>query len=350
MVDSPAIPDRIETEQYSELLRLAEEKLMESYPRDKTYEEYAKRFRYFLSWCDDREDVDPWDPERNDLANWTDHMNGNRSVQDINNRLTGVRNAYKVLMRQNVVDGDSEEHEIFEFSISDEVQKAKGGVPTQREVAANEAGPRVQYETISPEEYQKLLENVNHPRFRNQLICKMMWQLQLRSEEITTIKLDHIYDDENLIVIKDAKKNSADDDLWYDNYYKDDLQFMLDEWRDKRREDLAPAMAEESDYLLLSHQSPKLKPSTVTGIVREAAKNAGINVKMTTDAKGDTRWMVSSHTLRRSSATYIANKTDYPLHMLADDLNHRSVDTTRDRYVRTDDEERRKRRQSIDEL
>jgi hypothetical protein len=36
--------------------------------------------------------------------------------------------------------------------------------------------------------------------------------------------------------------------------------------------------------------------------------------------------------------------------MLSDDLNHRSVDTTKERYVRDDPEERRSKRDNIDIL
>ncbi|WP_049892369.1 tyrosine-type recombinase/integrase [Haloquadratum walsbyi] len=79
-----------------------------------------------------------------------------------------------------------------------------------------------------------------------------------------------------------------------------------------------------------------MRPEHVSRIIRTAVKRAGIQEKMYEDRERRTRWKITSHTLRRSAASYLANKTGYPLHMLASDLNHRSVDTTGDRYVRED--------------
>ena len=215
-----------------------------------------------------------------------------------------------------------------------------------------------------------MLKHVPNPRTRNELILKLMWSLMIRAREVTTIELNHIYQHENRIRIKDAKKNSGDSDQWFDAYYKEDLTYLLNRWKDSERHNLNSKAWPENhkeatgkQYLFLTHQKLQMSPSHISKLVKKSAnradrangiepeEDAGIQRKIGTDASGQrSRWKVTAHTLRRSAASYLANKTDYPIHMLADDLNHRSVDTTRDKYIREDKDERRKRRQAIDEL
>ena len=350
----------IDTEQYEDLKNKANEKLLGEHSKDSTREFYTKRFRYWLSWCDDRDDVDPWNPEKDDVKNYVRWLKSeDSSNRKIEHRVRGIRGTYRILVEENTVDNNPADN-YFPSDFLDST--VRGNAQNERTIAENKQGPRANFDTIEPEEFEKLLENVEAPRFRNQLICKMMWQLMLRSEQITMIEIGdegdeedkdfpvHIDYDDNRVDLQDNKKDVGDNDYWYEGYFKDDVKFMLQKWIEDKREQLAPSMAKESDYLFITHQREQMRPEYVSRIIKTAAKRAGIQEKMYEDGKGRTRWKITSHTLRRSAATYLANKTDYPLHMLASDLNHRSVDTTRDRYVRTDDEERKKRRQEIDEL
>lgn len=349
--------DFIDTEQYKKLKNTANEKLLGEYSNDNTRKFYTKRFRYWLAWCDDRDDVDPWDAEKDDVANyvrWLKKQESSSRKQE--HRVRGIRGTYDVLVEENVVESNPAE-DYFPSEFLDSTKR--GNAQNQRTVAENKQGPYANFDTISPEEFEKLLENVEAPRFRNQLICKMMWQLKLRSEQITMIKIGdeshnrfplHIDFEQNSVDLQDNKKDIEAEDYWYRGYFKDYLKFMLKKWIEDKRQQLAPSMSESSDYLFITHQSKQMRPEHISRIIKTAGKNAGIQEKMYEDGEGRTRWKVTSHTLRRSVATYLANKTDYPLHMLASDLNHRSVETTRDRYVREDDEERKKRRQEIDEL
>jgi integrase/recombinase XerD len=278
------------------------------------------------------------------------------SSRKLEHRVRGIRGMYKVLVEENIVNTNPAE-DYFPSEFLDSTNR--GNAQNERTIAENRQGPHANFDTITPEEFEKLLENVEAPRFRNQLICKMMWQLMLRSEQITMIEIGdesnsrfplHIDSENNRVDLQDNKKDVEADDYWYEGYFKDDVKFMLRKWIEDKRRQLGPSMAESSDYLFITHQKEQMRPEHISRIIKTAAKNAGIQEKMYEDSEGRTRWKVTSHTLRRSAATYLANKTDYPLHMLASDLNHRSVETTRDRYVRENNEERKKRRQEISEL
>lgn len=333
---------RIETQKYSDLEKDVNEILLDEYSNEDTRAFHQNRFRYWLSWCDNRDDVDPYAPTVDDCQNYVRYLKrDDSSNRKIVHRIRSVRVVYTILVQENVVNNNpASDYHKEDF--------LDGREANEREVAENRE--RKNFSTITPDEYEKLLENVPAPRVRNQLVCKLMWQLHLRSEEVTTIRLEDIVDSDNLIHIKDAKKDETDKDLWFEAYYKDDLQTLLDIWRDRRREQIHKSIADDSEYLLITDQNPKMRSEHVSRIVKNSARKAGIQEKMYEDGQGRSRWKVTAHTLRRSSATYIANKTDYPIHMLSNDLNHRSVDTTKDKYVRDDPEERKRRRQGIDEL
>nr|WP_281172087.1 tyrosine-type recombinase/integrase [Haloplanus natans] len=121
----------------------------------------------------------------------------------------------------------------------------------------------------------------------------------------------------------------------------ENLDYLTCEWVEKQRQSYAPAA--DSDYLFLTQQKPKMRPSYISRIVKEQAKEAGVNEPITEDANGNTRWLVTANTFRHSMASHSANGTQpadpngdgIPVHMLAKVLGHRKLDTTM-KYVSTD--------------
>lgn len=345
MSNKGSIPDRIETDQYGDLLEKAKDSLLKEYPNtEETRKFHSKRFRYWLSWCDDRDDVDPWNPVLNDVDNYIRFLKGDgSSKRKIEHRVRAIRITYDILVQENEVSNNPAK-DYFASDFLDDIPI------NERKVAENEQAGDENYDTIEPKEYEKMLENVPSPRLRNQLILKCLWTLMLRAEQVVQIRIGDIYPDENRMYLRDNKKDSNDRDYRYNVFYKDDFSYLLERWLDTGRENLAPSMS-DSEYLFISHQSEQMKKESITEIVRQSAENAGVQEVMYVDGKGDSRYKITAHTLRRSCATHLANKVDsYPIHMLSNDLNHRSVDTTIDAYVRGDPEERRNKRQEIDVL
>jgi len=355
--------DRLDTEEYTDLLQRAKELIHSEYKKEGTIDGYSKRFRYFLSWCDDRDDVDPYNISEDDLKNYIRYLKGNQSPHSISARVVALSSTYDILIQENIAESNPAKG----FNTEGELNF---GLTNQRTIAENRQGPNTNYDTITPEEFELMLKHVPNPRTRNELMLKMMWSLMIRAREVTTIELQHIHQDDNKIQIKDTKKNVSDKDQWFDAYYKDDLTYLLNRWINSERHNLCKhawpqnhEKANDEQYLFVTDQQAKMDPSHVSRIVKRSANRAdkalgiepeaekGIQRKIATDASGKrSRWKVTAHTLRRSAATHLANKTDYPLHMLADDLNHRSVDTTREKYIREDKEERKRRRKNIEIL
>lgn len=338
-----AIPNRIETDEYQDLLNKADEYLMGEYPKEESRDFYSKRFRYWLSWCDESS-ANPSSSTLDDVKSYIrDLRRQDSSNRKIVHRVRAVRKTYEILVEEDVVDNNP----ASDYYRSDFLDSNPINI---RKVAENKQAGDENYDTIEPDEYEKMLQNVPSPRLRNQLILKCLWTLMLRVEQVVQIRLGDIYLDENRMYLRDNKKDANDEDYRYDVFYPDDFSYLLERWLDSNREDLAPSMA-DSEYLFISHQSKQMKKESITDIVRTSAERAGVQEEMYVDGKGDSRYKVTSHTLRRSCATYLANKCDdYPIHMLSNDLNHRSVDTTIDAYVRDDPEERRDKRDNIDIL
>jgi Phage integrase family. len=98
---------------------------------------------------------------------------------------------------------------------------AAASVPTRKTAIAH-----------SPEEMEKMIENVPDPVFRNQVLYKILGQTGCRPEEVDNIRLKDVTGDElwdnNRIRIRASKTQ--------DNRtvrYNDSLSFYLTQWIEK---------------------------------------------------------------------------------------------------------------------
>jgi integrase/recombinase XerD len=194
---------------------------------------------------------------------------------------------------------------------------------------------------ISPEDVQEIFENPGTPAIRNELLLRLLYQTGVRSVELANVRLQDIDFGKRKIRITSAKADPGDENYIRYVYYHENLDFLMREWIEKQRHSYATA--EESEYLFLTHQKPQMRPTYISRIVKKQATEAGVNEPIGEDANGNTRWLVTAHTLRHSMASHSANGTHpadpesdgIPVHMLAKILGHRKLDTTM-KYVSTD--------------
>lgn len=194
---------------------------------------------------------------------------------------------------------------------------------------------------IPPEDVQKIFEHPGSPAIRNELVMRLLYQTGVRSVELCNIRLSDIDFGKREIRITSAKANPGDENYIRYVYYHENLDYLMREWVKKQRRSYKPAA--DSEYLFLTQQKPQMRPSYISRIVKEQAKEAGVNEPIGEDANGNTRWLVTAHTLRHSMASHSANGTHpadpsedgIPVHMLAKVLGHRKLDTTM-QYVSTD--------------
>ncbi|KTG22215.1 tyrosine-type recombinase/integrase [Haloferax profundi] len=162
-------------------------------------------------------------------------------------------------------------------------------------------------------EYEQLIEHVPTPKFRNELIIKILYGLGLRRKELVDIKIAPKQPDEGRYGHLDFEKNKLEvpaaksDDgrpLWFGSKLRAPLRRWIRSERD------AVFYASESDYLFPSRSSVQLTPKRVTAVVAEAAENAGIQSVMYTDQNGYERRRITPHALRHGFAVrHVRNGT-----------------------------------------
>lgn len=131
---------------------------------------------------------------------------------------------------------------------------------------------------------------------------RLLYQTGVRSVELANIRLADIDFGKRKIRITSAKANAGDENHIRYVYYHENLDYLIRKWVEKQRQSYA--LAADSDYLFLTQQKPNMQPSYISWIMKEQAKEAGVNEPFTEDANRNTRWLVTAHTLRHSMASH----------------------------------------------
>jgi integrase/recombinase XerD len=190
---------------------------------------------------------------------------------------------------------------------------------------------------ISPEQFPKLYQKVPSPKKRNLLIIKLLYQTGMRRKELATLRLDDVLplDNQEVTIRAENAKSGKQRTV----YYKEEMINRLREWigggyRDSER------MAGESEYLLPTRDSVHITPGHVTEIVKQAAKNAGLQSYVYTDSSGGRRKKVTPHTLRHSYAiNMLRPPNQIDVRTLQSHLGHSDLSVTEEYldYIRDDE-------------
>ena len=184
----------------------------------------------------------------------------------------------------------------------------------------------------SEEEINQMVQHVpsEQDRTRDQLLIKLMYHTGCRCNEIRHIKIDDITrEDQEIRLRGSTTKTGKARTVRYGDSAAELLRKWLDDgYRSRRKYNHSP-------YLFISQKAEKLSKSKVNYIVRTAAKNAGINEVLYTDASGNNRWKITSHTLRHACGTYMVDN-DADIYKVSKYLGHSSVRVTEKIYVHDD--------------
>ena len=268
-----------------------------------------------------------------DYFSWL--SNTDWSVNTRKSYFTAVQRFYSWVEQTGRGEDVSDPHSINDFSLD----------AGDLEESVGETGEEEKY--LSREEVRQLWqpEHLAPPQTRNELALKLLWYTTIRTKALTEIKLEKIDRDDGRIIVKNLKPGDGEPPYREVVYPPERIEPLLDEWIGKQRKTLGP-YHDESEYLLLTHQSPKMRPSHVSRIIKDSAKEAGLNEVQGTDSRGKNRWKVTGHILRHSSITYYANQTDVPIHFTQKQAGHSKIETTLD-YVHDDEEAFRREIQSV---
>lgn len=319
-------------EQYKEKWYEYSEYVEEVYDKQTTKDRRKQASRYWFAWCG-QNDVDPWTDDSRKIEQYVDDHR-QLSDQSISARVSGVSMLHEWAYKQEHI----EHQELVGFSVQEKIKNVNPNA-TQKSYQETVSGRDKNYHYVEPDEVEQMIENVPAPETRNTAILKCLWQGGMRSVELSNLRLNDIKQEENRIFIESAKKDPSDpneDEYYRPVYMQDDAFYWLNRWKEKKRHTIGP-YHEDSDYVFLTHQSVKMRPSHISRIVKESAQNAGIAEKIAEDANGNPRWKHTAHSFRHGHAHHVCNYTDTPLQIVARQLGH-DVDTLVETYVQGDDD------------
>lgn len=315
-------------ERNAELLSRFERSMYQTRP-DGSAQTWTSSAVTYARWFRDQRGKPIDEASKVDVDDYYEYVSGQyESGATAGGKFDGVQQLYHWMDRKEAIEQNFTESLVREdYGISNGATRQARALRQEEDFIAI---PRKSVEQLWKE------DNLPSPRIRNELIIKLLWYTGLRCSELVRIRINDIDRDEHKIEIAD-KKTTEFRPIWYPNR----LELLLTEWLEHGARDALGPHGESSDYLLLTHQSPQMRPSHVSRIVKQAAQNAGINEVLYVDEAEKKRWKVTGHTLRHSMASYHANELDTKIHHLKEILGHEDLETTL-KYVKDDERAIRK--------
>jgi integrase len=123
---------------------------------------------------------------------------------------------------------------------------------------------------IPHEDVKNISEHPSSPAIWNELVMQLLYQTGLRSVELAKIRLGDIDFGKREIHITSAKASAGDENYIRYVYYHKNLDHLMCEWINNQRQSYGPAA--NSDYLFLTQQGPKMRPSYISRIMKEQVK------------------------------------------------------------------------------
>jgi len=203
--------------------------------------------------------------------------------------------------------------------------------------------------SLKPETVHELFENApgktDYTKMRNQIALRLAWYTGCRSEELSRLKIENITWDKCQIELRSAKLDPAEnpDLIRRTVFFPKEFKFQLKRWTDRVRHSFSTAAEPESGRILITTHNPEMRPAGINDIVKEAARNAGVQRPLRPANPGPNEeikeWVVTSHRLRRSAISHWVNDCpEIDIHQARRMAGHARIEQTMD-YVEDDDDQ-----------
>lgn len=282
---------------------------------DKWFETVRRSVNEFHEWLDtEYKELD--DVDGPTIVDYVTHLKSEGYADSsIDTRLGGIREGLKFADRRDWIDVDYDKEArtglyTKEVDLSYQAKKAK----------ADEE--EIYY--LSKDQIDSLIDASNN--LRDSLLFTLMYQTGIRAGEASEIKISDIDRDEQKIKIKSEKKSDLET---RPVFYQSSLEPLLYDWIGMgQRQAWTNAPVEQNEgYLFVTQQGPYMQPLQINKMVRRRADDAGIQEVRYTDASGDDRLRVTSHTLRHTFAVHRL-KSGMPIRFLQKLMGHSNIETT----------------------
>ncbi|GAA0515713.1 integrase/recombinase XerD [Halorubrum aquaticum] len=202
---------------------------------------------------------------------------------------------------------------------------------------------------LKPDQIERLFESVSgktpEARLRNEIAVRLNWYTGCRSVELSRLDIDQIDWEECKINVRSAKLNPKEhsDLIRRDVYFPEEFRFQLKRWCRRVRHSFSSAVEPNSGNILVTTQSSKMPGPQINNIVKQAAKNAGVQRPLRPADSGPNdeikEWFVTTHRIRRSAISHWVNDCEsLGLHQVRRIAGHARIEQTMD-YVEDDDDQ-----------
>lgn len=325
---------------------------------DSTIDTRRREVRYWLAFCEEN-DIDP-------LAATTDDVRGyiqaNTHLADttVGSYYRSTQSFYSITSndqlhdRLELVNGHpcrdkhdidlKQDYRIYEGTA--EYKKQHSLSPDDLDGVRDSADDIL---ALKPSKVHDLFDSVPgktpETRLRNEIALRLNWYTGCRSVELSRLSIENIDWDNCRINVRSAKLNPEEnpDLIRRDVYFPEAFKIQLKRWCERVRHAFSSAAEPNSGNVLVTTHSDVMKGPVINDIVKEAARNAGIqrplrpaNPMPDEDVK---EWFVTTHRIRRSAISHWVNDLDaIDLHQARRLAGHAKIEQTME-YVENDDDQ-----------
>jgi integrase/recombinase XerD len=342
-----------------ELLGLYLDSLKEqkSSTSESTISTRRREVRYWLAFCE-ANDIDPLAAVTDDVRGYI-QKNTHHADTTLDSYYRSVQSFYSIVSNDQAYDRLSLEHghpcrDKHDIDLKDDYE-VHGSTPEyklQHNIEAEDIeGTRSSDQVISlkPETVHELFDNVPgetiETQTRNEVALRLAWYTGCRGDELSRLQIKNITWEKCQIELESAKLDPAEnpDLILRKVFFPEEFRFPLKRWVERVRHAFSAAAEPESGRILVTTHNPEMRPAGINEIVKEAARNAGIqrplrpaNPEPEEEVK---EWVVTSHRLRRSAISHWVNDCpEIDLHQARRMAGHAKIEQTMD-YVEDDDDQ-----------
>lgn len=342
-----------------ELLGLYLDSLKEqkSSTSESTISTRRREVRYWLAFCE-ANDIDPLAAVTDDVRGYI-QKNTHHADTTLDSYYRSVQSFYSIVSNDQAYDRLSLEHghpcrDKHDIDLKDDYE-VHGSTPEyklQHNIEAEDIeGTRSSDQVISlkPETVHELFDNVPgetiETQTRNEVALRLAWYTGCRGDELSRLQIKNITWEKCQIELESAKLDPAEnpDLILRKVFFPEEFRFPLKRWVERVRHAFSAAAEPESGRILVTTHNPEMRPAGINGIVKEAARNAGIQRPLRPANPGPEEavkeWVVTSHRLRRSAISHWVNDCpEIDIHQARRMAGHARIEQTMD-YVEDDDDQ-----------
>jgi integrase/recombinase XerD len=329
--------------------------------KDSTIETRRREVRYWLAFCL-HNDIDP-------LAATTDDVKG--YIQQTAGLADTTRGSYyrSVQSFYTIVENDAADDQLE--LINGHPCKDKNVIHLKDEynIHENKAEYKLQHDlagtdidgarsgdgdvlALKPDQVKQLFDSVPgstpETRLRNEIAVRLNWYTGCRSVELSSLIIDDIDWDDCSIELQSAKLDVKEHSglIRRDVYFPEEFKFQLKRWCKRVRHAFSSSVEPDSGKILVTMNSNEMPGPQINNVVKEAARNAGIQRPLRPVNPGPeedvNEWFVTTHRLRRSAISHWVNDcAELDLHQARRLAGHAKIEQTM-AYVEDDDDQLKK--------